>query len=89
MLVIKENRLPYSRFAFLTSKKVGKATSRNRAKRLLREAVRDYFDSISPGWDCLFIAKQRCSQAHYREVKATVELLFRQAQLLLDSENGG
>lgn len=54
-----ENQVGYPRFAFITSKKFfKKATSRNRAKRLLRQAVRSAITSYEDtGCDILFIAK--------------------------------
>lgn len=47
------------RFGFITSKKLDKrAVVRNRAKRLLREAVRENFDIFKKGVDVVLVAKR-------------------------------
>ncbi|MBK7896424.1 MAG: ribonuclease P protein component [Anaerolineaceae bacterium] len=71
-----------SRFAFVASKRVGKAVVRNRVRRLLREAVRHHLDEIQPGWDCVWIARPRLLQASFAEVETAVLHLLAQAKLL-------
>lgn len=78
ILVVNPNGRPGSRFGFSASRSIGKATVRNRVKRLLREAVRKKIETIQPGWDCLFIARQLAADADYHEIESAVtQLLFR------------
>ena len=83
--VAGQNGLPPSRFAFAASRRVGSAVVRNRAKRLLREAVRIQLDEIEPGWDCLLIARQGTAEAPFAEVKTAIFNLFTRAQLFSSS----
>lgn len=73
---------PNSRFAFSASKRVGNAVWRNRAKRLMREAVRPHLAQIQPHWDCLFVARPNTPQAHLTDIEAAVLQLLKRAQLL-------
>lgn len=74
-----------SRFAFTASRRVGTAVARNRAKRMLREAVRVHIDGVEPGWDCLFIARDETAHASYREVEEAVGRLLTRAHLISPS----
>ncbi|MGH2536898.1 MAG: ribonuclease P protein component [Candidatus Promineifilaceae bacterium] len=85
-LVATPNGQLENRFAFLASKRVGKATQRNRAKRLLREAVRSQQAQLAPGWDCLLIARPETASATLPEVSAAVRGLLLQADLLRSNE---
>ncbi|NOZ30276.1 MAG: ribonuclease P protein component [Chloroflexi bacterium] len=76
------NDLPYSRFGFAVSRRVGSAVRRNRVKRRLREAVRLMQSQIRPGWDVVFIARPPIAQADYSDVAAACARLLRRAQLL-------
>jgi len=63
-----QNRLGFNRYAFLASKKVGKAVVRNRARRLMKESLRAQRDKLKQGYDILFIARSSISGATFTEV---------------------
>ncbi len=76
------NRLPHSRFGFSVSRRVAKATVRNRVKRVMREAVRLRLPSITSGYDLIFIARAPVVGATFRDVETAIEELLSQAGLL-------
>jgi ribonuclease P protein component len=50
-------QLKHNRFGIVTSKKIGNAVIRNRAKRQLREVIRKYLDQLLPGHDVVIVAR--------------------------------
>lgn len=81
-LVIKvlPNHLGATRSGYSVSKEIGKATVRNRVKRLLKENVRKL--EITEGWDIVFIARRSIVEADYTELGRTISKLLRRAGIL-------
>ncbi len=61
---------------------VGNAVQRNRAKRLLRAAMRDLLPQTAPGSDLLLIARPALSRSDYRRTQAALLTLLKRAGLL-------
>lgn len=76
------NGLPHNRYGFVTAKKLGKAVTRNRVRRLLREAVRSLHSQLGIGYDLVIIARQPIVEQPYSAVLRSVGELCRQAGLL-------
>lgn len=78
-----------TRVGLSAGKRVGKAVTRNRIKRLLREAVRQRLGVIKQGYDLILIARAPIATATYREVVAAVEQLLRRSQLTTAVDTSG
>ena len=74
------NGLALSRYGLSVSKRIGKAVTRNRVKRLLREILR--IKPLEPGWDIVFIARPLVASADYAALEESIENLLSRAQLL-------
>jgi len=81
------NGLTLSRCGFSVSKRVGKAVTRNRVKRLLREIVRVM--PLKSGWDMVFVLRPAAASADYAHLKRAVAGLLSRAGLLATDEEHG
>jgi ribonuclease P protein component len=68
----------------VAGKKIGKAVRRNRARRLIREAVRLRLPLIKEGWDLVWIARPAIAHAMYSDVAKDIDSLLRRSQLLVE-----
>jgi len=78
------NSLPYSRFGFIATKKVGNAVRRHRGVRLVREAIRLNLEKIKKGVDMVFVLKPSILGKKYCEVEKEVVGTLRKAGLMAD-----
>ncbi len=70
-------------------KTTGTAVHRNRAKRLLREAMRTLFPSIASGWDLILIARPTLVNATLSDTRSALTYLLKRAKLLIADESSG
>ena len=66
LFFFNKNKLEYSRFGFVASKKVGKAFCRNRIKRLFREYIRLNINKINNNYDIIIVAKKKIWRKYRR-----------------------
>jgi ribonuclease P protein component len=71
-----------SRVGVAAGRTVGNAVKRNRAKRLLRAAMRGLTTSMLPGWDLVLIARAPLAASDYFEVRQALLSLLRRAALV-------
>lgn len=83
-LVIRavKNNLDISRFGFSINKKLGRAVTRNRIKRLLKESTRSL--KIKSGLDIIYIARTDSAKADFHQIRSSSENILGQLGLLQD-----
>lgn len=69
------------RFGFITGKKIGNAVARNRARRLIREAVRLRLTRLKLGWDLVWIARASIAEADFAAVASAVDEVLNRGKL--------
>ena len=70
VLYCRKNRLGRNRFGFTVSVKIGKAVTRNRARRRLREVCRLNAGALGQGYDIIVVARGRTVTASLAELNA-------------------
>ena len=68
-----KNRRQGLRYGITTSKKVGNAVCRSRARRVIRAAMRSVLDRFEPDCDYVFVARERIVNAKSYQVAAAMK----------------
>lgn len=80
------NELGITRYGLTVSRRVGKAVTRNKVKRRLREILRRI--NFLPGWDIIVIARQPAANVDFATLdKSVADLLVRAGLLVGEHEN--
>lgn len=80
---VLKNRCRAVRVGITTSKKVGNAVQRNRARRVIREAFREIFPQVRRGYDIVFVARGRTPFVKSTEVRRHMLGQLKEAGLLV------
>ena len=65
------------RYGVTTSKKIGCAVERNRAKRVIRSAFSQLEDRLNGNYDIVFIARTKTSKVKMQQVLEQMEKQFK------------
>jgi ribonuclease P protein component len=82
VLVVKANEVSRVRVGVTAGRSVGGAVQRNRAKRLLREAMRPLLPDLPLGWDLILIARPALLSTPLPDICQVLTGLLRRARLI-------
>jgi ribonuclease P protein component len=84
VLVVLPAKGEKTRIGVTAGRSVGKAVQRNRAKRLLREALQSLLPKLKPGWKIILISRNPILKANLHDIQICLLQLFSKANLLID-----
>lgn len=81
------NNLSHNRFGFVVSRRAGSAFRRNRLKRRMRAAIRQWIPAMENGFDVVVVAHESATAAGHDQMCGSLFRLFVQAGLMTDSRS--
>lgn len=86
VVYVLRNRQKEVRIGITTSKKIGNAVQRNRARRLIRESCRKIISDVKPGYDIVLVARKRTVQVKCDVVLKALTKMLSEANILKKDE---
>jgi len=87
VLITLPNDLDHSKIAVSTSRSLGNAVARNRAKRRIRACIQPLINQIHPGWNLIFIARRPIIFSDFRQLNNAIVTILKKANLILDNND--
>ena len=81
MYVVRTKREPV-RIGFVTTKRIGNAVARNRARRLMKEVYRLHRHELSSHYEAILLAGTFLTTATYGEAEKALLALWRKAGMM-------
>ncbi|MCY1714689.1 ribonuclease P protein component [Caproiciproducens galactitolivorans] len=79
---VLKNRSKNVRIGITTSKKIGNAVKRNRARRVIREAFRILAPDVKPGYDFILVARGKTPYVKSTEIVRVLSAQLKKAGVL-------
>ncbi len=86
VLVAQTNEQTSTHIGVTAGRTVGNAIHRNRAKRLLREAMRPLLPGLVSGWNLILVARPGLAAASLEDTRLALTSLLRRAGLTSTNE---
>lgn len=87
VFVVAPGEQNHPRIGLITSKSLGNAVTRNRARRRLRAAVDTLANTLTGSWDAVLIARRPILNAKFLDIPAALRNLISKAGLV-DNDPG-
>ncbi len=84
---VMKNRYGHMRIGITSSKKIGGAVQRNRARRVIRRAVRELGLDMSLGYDLIFVARGKTTRCKSGELVPLIKSALIEGGVLNAEEN--
>lgn len=81
-----KNKLGYNRLGLTCGKSIGKAVTRNRIKRLMRESYRFSEDNLKMGYDFVIVARMRAVGKDFQTIFKDIRYAFHKLELMKNDE---
>lgn len=75
---VMKNRFGETRVGITSSKKIGGAVQRNRARRVIRAAFSEFENGLNGSYDFVFVARARTTEVKMQVVRADMERQLRE-----------
>ncbi len=85
VLYVHQSDEPDTHVAVSAGVGVGNAVKRNRAKRLLREAMTDLMPAVKPGYELLLVSRSLLPEANLIQAREALTALLKRAGLIIYS----
>jgi len=79
---VLKNRYGYTRIGITASKKIGSAVKRNRARRVIRAAVRSLNLDLTQSYDIIFVARSKTTKVKSWQLTPLIEKRLTEAGVI-------